>query len=263
MPPANMRDGSVLHAGRDLYYLWLDEAGGYLTAVDRRGRKGLVWFLAPERIASWHVARPLLHAIKALSSATAWTPIHGASAARNGRAILIVGPSGAGKSSIAMSCALAGWQHLGDDAVMVRADPGRVAALYSSARLRADTFVHFPRAMAASLGISDDAGELKAEIDVGLLQPTADGEAEVAAVVLLRRDGWNRLRVVPFRRSTALGHLLATTRQSLFGDEGVLFETLGRLLASVPVYALDPGSDQLALTDCLAKLTENGGSACA
>jgi hypothetical protein len=142
--------------------------------------------------------------------------------------------------------------------VSVRADPGRVGALYTSARGRADTFSRLPRAMLASLGISNDSGEAKAEIDVGLLQPPAGGEAEVAAIVLPRRAGWDRLRLEPLPRSIALGQLMAATRQSILGDAAALFEKLARLVAAVPAYALDPGGDSVALTDCLAELAERG-----
>src|SRR5262245_56669307 len=200
LPPAEARSRTVLRASADIYYLWLNEADGYLTAIDRRTRRGLVWFTAPDRIASWHVARPFLHAIKGFSLETSWTPIHAAAVAIEDKAVLIVGQSGAGKTSIALSCVTQGWSYLGDDAVIVRADPARVGALYSSARLRADTFARFPGIMKACLAVSDDAGEQKAEVDMTLLPAQRVAEAGIRAILYPQSGDWSELRLAPMHK---------------------------------------------------------------
>lgn len=255
LPMPDMRGRTVLRASEDIYYLWLDEAGGYVTTIDRRAGRGLVWFTKPDRIASWHIARPLMHAIKGASLRTSWTPIHAASVARNDGAILIVGQSGAGKTSIAMTCASQGWDYLGDDAVIVRADPARVASLYSSARLREDTFQHYPEAMRACLGVSDDAGELKAEVDMALLRPPA-AEAGIKAIVVPQPTDWAKLRLAPMGRADTLRKLMEATRQSMLGDEAVAFSKLAALVSQVPCYALTAGGDAATLSDGLARLIE-------
>jgi hypothetical protein len=256
LPPVDRRGAPVLRSNRDIYYLWLNEAGGYLTVIDRRNRRGLVWFTAPERIASWHIARPFLHAIKGLSLQSQWTPIHAAAVALDGAGILIVGKSGAGKTSLAVGCALAGWDYLGDDAVIVRADPATVGALYASARLRADTFDLFPRAMAASLGISDDAGELKAEVDMALLRPLGRPEAAIRAIVVPRRTDEAMLRFEPISRPDVLHRLMAAAHQSLMGDEAPAFAKLAGLVSSVPSYFFYPGRDPAAAPAAFARLID-------
>jgi hypothetical protein len=258
LPPPEQRRRTVLRATRDLYYLWLDEADGYLTAIDRRARRGLVWFTASERIASWHVARPFLHAIKGLSLETAWTPIHAAAVAREGKAVLIVGQSGAGKTSIAMTCVLQGWDYLGDDAVLVRAHPARVGALYNSARLRADTFARFPEIMKGCLAVSDDAGEQKAEVDMRLFRPCPVAEAELRAIVVPDPTDWGGLRVAPMSKSEALRKLMEATRQSMIGDEAAVFAKLSALVASVPCYRMAACGDPAALAGGLARLLDRG-----
>jgi hypothetical protein len=255
LPLPDMRGRTVLRANDDLYYLWLDEAGGYVTAIDRRAGRGLVWFTKPDRIVSWHIARPLMHAIKGASLRTPWTPIHAASVARKGGAILIVGQSGAGKTSIAMTCASQGWDYLGDDAVLVSADPPRVASLYSSARLREDTFQRYPEIMSACLGVSDDAGELKAEVDMALLRPPA-AEGEIRAIVVPQPTDWAEFRLAPMGRADTLRKLMEATRQSMLGDEAVAFSKLAELVSQVPCYALTASGDASALSDGLARLIE-------
>lgn len=257
LPPVGARGRTVLRANDDLYYLWLNEAGGYLTAIDRRSAHGIVWFPTPERIASWHVARPFLHAIRGFSRDTPWTPVHAASVARNGKAVLIVGQSGAGKTSTAIGCALQGWDYLGDDAVIVRADPARVGSLYSSARLRADTFDRYPEAMKACLGVSDDAGEEKAEVDMALISPLSVSEAEISAIVLPQPTDWTEFRLEPMNRSQAVRRLMEAARQSMLGDEAASFAKLTALVAEVPAFALAPCSDPAKLSDGLARLVED------
>jgi hypothetical protein len=259
LPAPEQRGRMVLRSNEDLYYLWLDEAGGYLTAIDRRSSRGLVWFTKPDRIASWHIARPLMHAIKGASLHTSWTPVHAASVACNGGAILIVGQSGAGKTSIAMACAAQGWNYLGDDAVIVRAGPPRVASLYSSARLREDTFQRYPDAMRACLGVSDDAGELKAEVDMALLRPPA-AEAEIKAIVVPQPTDWSEFRLAPLGRADTLRKLMAATRQSMLGDDAAAFAKLAALVSEVPCYALTATGDAAALSGGLARLVDGAGA---
>jgi hypothetical protein len=187
LPPVELRGERVLRSSKDIYYLWLNEAGGYLTVIDRRNRRGLVWFTVPERIASWHIARPFLHVIKGLSLQSQWTPIHAAAVALGGAGILIVGNSGAGKTSLAVGCALAGWDYLGDDAVIVRADPPTVGALYSSARLRADTFDLFPKAMTASL--EKMKGSTTGKVEMKTSKKTASAPSQSSASRRARAGG--------------------------------------------------------------------------
>jgi hypothetical protein len=256
LPPMDRRDTMLLRATDDIYYLWLNEATGYLTAIDRTANRGLVWFTAPDQIASWHVARPLLHAIKGLSLKTPWTPVHAASVALNGHGVLIVGQSGSGKTSAAISCALRGWDYLGDDAVIVRSDPCRVAPLYNSARLRADTFELFPEAMTASLGISDDSGEDKAEVDMAMLRPLTGADAEIRALVFPAPTDWTEFHIHPLSRTEALRRMMIAARQSIVGDEAASFDKLATIVRDVPCYTLVNGGDRGQLSDALAQLVK-------
>jgi hypothetical protein len=258
LPEAERRTNPVLRSNSDLYYLWLDEAGGYATAIDRRTRRGLVWFTTPDRIASWHVARPFLHALKGIAAETPWTPVHAAAVARDGRAVLIVGQSGAGKTTIALASALSGWDYLGDDAVMLRAGPPAVAALYASSRLRLDMFDAFARVMPASLGNSDDAGEIKAELDMRLLGCCGLASAPLAAIVLPRRSGATRPRLTPVGRAETVRAIATAARQSIMGDDRAAFEKIAAAVRAVPCFAFDAGPDPLAAPEGLAALLDRG-----
>lgn len=254
LPEVARRSTFVLRSTRDIYYLWLNEAGGYLSTIDRRNRRGLVWFTQPDKIASWHVARPLLHSLKGLSLDTAWVPIHAAAVARDGRAALVVGMSGAGKTSIALAAAMTGWDYLGDDVVLVRADPPTAAALYTSCRVRTDMFGMFGGAMTASLGLSDDAGEIKAELDVAQLGDCRTGVARIGAILIPERAGAERPTFAPVRRSDTVRKIVFAARQSIQGDDDVAFAKFAAMVRDVPCYAFDPGPDPFAAAGALGEL---------
>jgi hypothetical protein len=261
LPEAAIRRGTVLRSTADIYYLWLDEAGGYVTAIDRRRRRGLVWFTAPDRVASWHVARPLLHALKGLTLDTPWLPIHAAGIARDGRGLVVVGMSGAGKTSIALAAAMTGWNYLGDDAILVRPDPPAAAALYSSCRVRTDMFDIFRDAMAASLGTSDDAGEIKAELDLGRLGACDAGMARVVAILVPDRRGAARPTLSPIGRSETVRKLLLSARQSIHGDDASSFAKLAAFVRDVRCLAFDPGPDPFAAARALEGFLSREGAA--
>jgi len=261
LPATVLRGEAVLRSTRDLYYLWLDEAGGYLSAIDRKRRRGLVWFTQPDRIGSWHVARPFLHALKGLSLDTAWVPIHAAAVARDGRAAVVVGMSGAGKTSIALAAAMTGWDYLGDDAVLVRPDPPTAAALYTSCRVRTDMFEVFRGAMTASLGLSDDAGETKAELDVARLGACRTGAARIGAILVPERAGAQRPTFTRVGRSETVRKMVMAARQSIQGDDDVAFAKLAALVRDVPCYMFDPGPDPFAAAAALGELLSEERSA--
>ncbi len=261
LPAAAHRGDAVLRSTPELYYLWLDEAGGYLTAIDRRRRRGLVWFTRPEGVASWHVARPLLHALKGLSLDTPWLPIHAAAIARGGRAVVVVGMSGAGKTSIALAAAMTGWNYLGDDAILVRADPPVAAALYSSCRVRTDMFGIFRDAMTSSLGVSDDSGEIKAELDLARMGACTAATARIVAVVVPYLAGAPEPALSPLGRSETVRKIAFAARQSIQGDDAQSFSKISAVVRDIPCYALDPGPDPFAAARALGELLPDAWAA--
>jgi hypothetical protein len=254
LPEAGRLDRSVLRSTGDLYYLWLDEAGGYVTAIDRRRRRGLLWFTDPERIASWHVARPFLHAFKGLTLDTPWVPLHAAGIARGGHGVVVVGMSGAGKTSIALAAAMSGWDYLGDDAILIRPGPPTAASLYSSCRVRTDMFDIFRDAMTASLGTSDDAGEIKAELDLARIGACGAGTARVAAILVPDRRGAAVPTITPIGRSETVRKLAFAARQSIQGDEASAFDKIVAFVRDVPCHGFDPGPDPFAAARALEVL---------
>ncbi len=73
-------------------------------------------------------------------------PIHAATVARNGAAILLVGPTSTGKSTLAYAAGLSGLRVLGEDVAYVQLQPDfRVWALPGRLHLPPDAPRHFPQ----------------------------------------------------------------------------------------------------------------------
>jgi hypothetical protein len=89
------------------------------------------------------------HFLEALTltalDSVAFTPLHAACVARNGKGVLLCGDSGAGKTSLAYACAKAGWTFVSDDAVhFVSGGDGTVVGNPWRAHLRPSSVALFP-----------------------------------------------------------------------------------------------------------------------
>jgi hypothetical protein len=248
----------VLLSSATAYCLWDPHGGGKLTAIDRTNRRGVVWYRAAGRLASWDVARPFLHAFKGLAPATGLLPVHAAAVALGGRGILIAGFSGAGKTSTALACVEAGWRYVGDDVVLLGGPPLRATNLYRSARVREDMFARLPASLAGLVTLSTDSGELKAEVDIGRLAASVIGDAAIAAIVVPRRQGAPGVVIAPLRRSAALRELSVNTLVAMPGDAAASHEAMARAMHDTPCYCLDPGPDLARVPAALASLAAGG-----
>lgn len=253
LPPSGQRHQRYLYDDEHAYMYWAAE--GNLTLLDRDAGRGIVWYVDPETIPSWEMGRPFLPLIKALSMATAWTPVHAAAVAQDHRSgILILGASNVGKSSTALVCVDAGWRYVGDDCVLLTAQPPRAASLYRTARVRADMFSSLQTAIRATQRFSVNSGEVRAEIDVGLFRGADIGDADIKAIVLPQRNGAERARLAPMSRSLALRALSATTLVMLPGARVATHNILADVVQAVPCYTVDPGPELSAVPAILAQL---------
>jgi hypothetical protein len=241
LPPDYHGPDRFVMSSATAYCLWEPNYGGKLTAVDRTNRRGVVWYRSATHLPSWEVARPFLQAFKGLAPTTGLTPVHAAAVALGERGILITGYSGAGKTSTALACVEAGWRYVGDDVVLIAGAPLRAINMYRSARVREDMMPHLRRSMTGMLMFSTDSGERKAELDVGRLQSSAIGDADIGAIVVPRRMGASGVTIAPMRRSTALRELSANTLVALPGDAAASYEAIAGAMADTPCYSLDPG----------------------
>ncbi len=119
-------------------------------------------------------------------------PIHAATVARDGAAVLLVGPTSTGKSTLAYAAALRGLTVLGEDVAYVQLEPDfRVWALPGRLHLPPDAPRHFSL-LAGRVPTLQANGKEKIAVEVptqgsGAITPTPTPVASPAVVCLLSR----------------------------------------------------------------------------
>ena len=238
------------------YALWAGQHAPALYAVDIERRRALYWIAKADDIPVSERTRPFLAIVQVILNSTPWMMVHAAAIAWRGRAALLTGPGRAGKTSLALAGLGAGWRYAGDDYVLVRTSgTPEVAPIYSTARLRDDMVRHFPALESARFGISEDDGDRRHELSLGLLpEGTREfGGAPLSAVLLLRRNGAATPRFEPISRTALLAALAAHTATSMPGQFQQRTAKLLQFLAAVEPRCFDPGSTFGPALDALAE----------
>jgi hypothetical protein len=181
-------------------------------------------------------------------------PLHGACVGKRGRGILLLGDSGAGKSTVALQCALAGFDFLTEDAVFVN------SALMATGvpnffHLRADSLQWVDRAVATMIRrspvIRRRSGVEKFELDLRKAAFRLSPSLKIAAVAFLtrRRGGQSLLRPLP------KAQLLDRIRdQQAYGAGQLQWRQFIKNAARVPAFELYRGRHPREAADALAAL---------
>jgi hypothetical protein len=140
------------------------------------------------------------------------TPLHAASVARNGRAVLFCGDSGAGKSSLSYACARRGgenrWTFVSDDASHLlrrRAGSRRILGVPQQVRLRPDAPKLFPE-LAAFEPKMRGTGKLSLQIPTRVLAISTAPTAFVDTIVLPKRVVHAETRLEPIDKALVREH---------------------------------------------------------
>jgi hypothetical protein len=181
-------------------------------------------------------------------------PLHGACVGKRGRGILLLGDSGAGKSTVALQCALAGFDFLSEDAVFVN------SALLATGvpnffHLRAESLKWVDRATATLIRgspvIRRRSGVEKFEVDLRAAAFHLAPPLKLAAVAFLtrRRGGQSLLRPLP------KAQLLDRIRdQQAYGAGRLPWRQFTKHATRLPAYELDRGRHPREAADALAAL---------
>ena len=107
-----------------------------VNLFDHERRTGIYWVQNSQVLPYWVLASPLRTLFHWWMEANGGQLVHAAAMGAGGKALLLVGKGGLGKSSTSLTCLDQGLEFLGDDYVIVRADPTpTVHSLYATAKI--------------------------------------------------------------------------------------------------------------------------------
>lgn len=195
-------------------------------------------------LAVWHLDRhvPLVHA---------------GVVARDRRSVLFPGKGGSGKSTASLSCALSGFDYLGDDCVGLESrDGGTIHAhsVYCSTNLEPDHLERFPALKPHAIaGTTPDEDKNLVLLNHLLRAPLAR-TAALAAVAIPRLVPGHPTRLIAASRADALKALAPTTVLFFPGFGAKHLEFLAGVVAAVPCYWLEMSEDLTEIPACLDAL---------
>lgn len=236
---------SAVHLRDDRVEGLLEVDHGAISLFDTTSSVGLFWAVSSERLAYYERGAPLRAIFYWWGLRHGWHMAHAGAVGTDRGGVLLVGKGGSGKSTAALACLGAGLDYLGDNDVMIEAEPAPFAhGLYCSAKLEAG---HLRRALPhlasllATTGPWND-GKGLFYVDHGAGHGLSAG-FPLRAVLLPRVTGAPRTAIT--RVSGAQG-LLALAPSTLFQLPGARQERLShlaRVLKRVPTYTLELGTN--------------------
>jgi len=228
-----------------------------LSVLDADAGVAWYWVADGRGLPSWELACPIRQILFWWLAPRGYLQVHGAAVGKPEGGVLIVGPAGSGKSTTALACLGSDLLYAGDDYVAVRLEPSpQVASLYNSGKLDpAHLHERLPR-LAPVLANAD-----RLETEKAILyaerhfpeQTTAGFPLAALLVPAVRRDG-REPRVVPASRAAAFAALGPSTMFQLHTAGAGELATLSSLVARVPCYTLEVGSDLSTVPETISAL---------
>lgn len=244
----HLSDGELLLSDETSRYVWCEKRDA-VTWFDRPANRIIGWRADGTCPPTHEQSKPLTFMVALWLHGLGIQVLHAALVARDGGGVLIAGGSGVGKTTTALACLLAGFDYLGDDQIAVErvndngASAFRGHSLYHSARLEPGHLARFPAFEPHALP-SRDPLDQKALVLLAQLFPQQMARAAAIRALVLPRVG--ERRATEARRAGAVDAVAYCGRTSIYAPWGfgrARFETLAQLLAAVPCYWLELGSD--------------------
>jgi hypothetical protein len=218
---------------------------GAISLFDTASSVGLFWTVSSERLAYYERGAPLRAIFYWWGLRHGWHMAHAGAVGTDRGGVLLVGKGGSGKSTAALACLGAGLDYLGDNDVVIEAEPAPFAhGLYCSAKLEAG---HLRRALPHLASLLATTGPWNG--GKGLFYVDRDAGHRLSAGFPLRAVLLPRVtgtaRTVATRVSAVQG-LLALAPSTLFQLPGARQERLShlaRVVKHVPTYTLELGTN--------------------
>lgn len=225
-----------------------------LSVLDTEAGVAWYWIANARDLPPWEQACPIRQILFWWLAPRGYLQVHGAAVGKPGGGVLIVGPAGSGKSTTALACLGSDLLYAGDDYVAAALEPSpRVASLYNSGKLDpAHLRDRLPQLVSKADRLEDEKAILYAERHFP--QQTTPGFPLAALLVPAVRADRREPRVVPASRAAAFAALGPSTMFQLHTAGAGELATLSSLVARVPCYTLELGSDLSAIPETISDL---------
>jgi hypothetical protein len=250
IPPLPWIQDNLLHRDRVRGHTTGDiratyqQSKGLLHLYDARRALGLMHATSPAAVPAWTDRAPFRTFVGWWATDLGLSMMHASCVATEDGAALIAGRSGSGKSTTAMTCVLAGFGFLCDDACIVDLDDVAgplVHAVYGGSKLEPEA--------AHRLGLSPDAAG-----EPHLSEPTgAVGCARARVLLLPQITGRRETRLEELPRTEVLRQLVPGSIREGGGLGGRALQEMTRVVRTVPSRRILLGTDPAGVAAAVAQ----------
>jgi hypothetical protein len=226
-----------------------------LSVLDSEAGVAWHWVADAYEQPYWDQACPIRQILFWWLGSRDYLQVHGASVGTPEGGVLVVGKGGSGKSTVALSSLGSDLLYGGDDYVAVAVEPApRVQSLYSSGKLEPE---HVHGLLPHLLPLLSNAERLESEKAVLYVhehfpEQTTSGFPLSAVLVPRVRAERRESRIVAASRAEAFAALAPSTILQLHTADSTAFAAMSQLVARVPCYGLEVGSDVAGIPRVIA-----------
>lgn len=242
-------DGGVLVHARAFGMALLDRGGGTLHAA----------LSEPRTLPTTERAKPLSALLSVWYADRGIDVIHAGLVSMENRGVLVGGVGGSGKSTVALACAAAGFEFLGDDAVGVRVGDDEIAgfSLYGSVCLEPDHLEGIANVCPSDAIEASDHD--KSIVRMNRIDAVRVGHGTTVVAIVFPRVGSESRTTVS--TVTPRDALFALAPSSIIGRAVPGSRTLkriGALVSRVPAFRLDMSSNLDEIAPAMRSILERG-----
>jgi hypothetical protein len=227
---------------------------------------GVAWHWVADAAAQpyWDKACPIRQILSWWLALRGSIQLHGAAVGTGSVGVLLVGKGGSGKSTTALSTLGSDLRYAGDDYVAASVDPDPwVHSLYNSGKLEPDHLHGLLPHLVPLVANLDERADEKAVIYVQQHFPeqTTEGFALGSILVPTIQPAQRESRIISTSRAAAFAALAPSTMLQLHTADSRAWQAMSRLVARVPCFGLELGSDVAAIPGLIGEFIAGLSSA--
>lgn len=242
------------------FFVTFNEYGGILNAFDATTRTALFWLRDGQHVPTHETATPLRNLLHWFLMHNDAHFIHSGAVGTPAGGVLLAGKAGSGKSTTAVACLESELQYAADDYSMLSAEPEpHVYSLYATAKLHGHTLARVAHVKATVV----NPHELDEKATV-LLYPAWQEKLlyhfPLRAILLPRVTGARDTKLVPATTAASIRALTLSTVLILPRTDAVTVQKLNHLIARVPAYHLELGTDMTQIPNIIMNYLEHASN---